>query len=156
MFRAGVAVAAGKVRVVRMSVALRRDAARWSPEKPILHVVQGMLLDSGTPVGQLGQTMGIRSFNTKDAGFVLNDRPVFLKGVAVYEETHEHGGALLPANHLAIFRACRDAGANFLRFQVARAPRALAYQLADRGGLMVTGGSGVASGMRKRRWPPRC
>ena len=138
MVISGIDVSAGTVRVVRMSAALRRDVVRWSPAKPHIYQTTTFLLDMGMPVDQLGQSIGIRSFTIKDAGFALNDRPVFLKGISVYEETPDHGGALLAADHQAIFRACRDAGVNFLRFQVSqRAP--LAYQLADRGGLMVTG-----------------
>lgn len=134
----GLAVAAGQVRVIRLAGALRREVVRWSPERPVLSPVTAALSEEGVAVDQLGQSVGLRTFGVRDAGLRLNDRPVFLKGVAVYEETPARGGALLPADHLAIFRACRDTGANFLRFQVSqRAP--LAYQLADRGGLMVSG-----------------
>lgn len=138
LMQADVEVPAGKVRVIRLNGALSRDIVRWSPEKPVLHEFRCSISVDGKPVDQLRQNIGMRGFGIRDSRFVLNDRPVFLKGVSVYEETPARGGALLDADHLGIFRACRDSGVNFLRFQVSqRAP--IAYQLADRGGLMVTG-----------------
>jgi beta-glucuronidase len=131
-------LASGSARVIRFSAPLRKDATPWTPETPITHDVAVKLTADDRLVSEWKGGFGIRSFGIRDSRFVLNGKPVFLKGVAVYEETHERGSALLPADHERIIRLCRDAGANFLRLHVGqRAP--LAYQLADRNGFMVAG-----------------
>lgn len=133
-----VTIPAAGVRVLRFRTRLRPDAALWSPAKPVLHPVKVSLDDGATHLDGWITEFGIRSFSTKDGRLLLNNRPVFLKGVAMYEETRSRGAALRPADHEKLFQLCRDSGSNFIRLQVTeRAP--LVYQMADRLGFMLTG-----------------
>ena len=133
-----VEMAPHSARVIRFRAPLRPTAAAWSPGNPTTHEVTVRIRNDTQLVSEWRGSFGIRSFGIRDRRFILNNQPVFLKGVCVYEETHERGAALLPDDHEQIFKLCRETGANFLRLPVGqRAP--LAYQLADRHGFMVTG-----------------
>ena len=133
-----VTVSAGGVRVLRFRGRLKPDAGTWTPEQPTLHPVVVSLHKDGGLVDQWSGTFGIRSFAVQKDRLLLNNRPVFLKGVAMYEETRTRGAALRPEDHERLFGLCREADANFIRLQVAeRSP--LVYQLADRLGFMLTG-----------------
>ena len=133
-----VEVPAGAARVVKFEAPLKNGAARWSPEKPALHTVTVTLRKDSTLVDEWQGNFGIRSFRADNNRFLLNGTPVFLKGVAMYEETRQRGAALLPEDHQRIFQQCREANANFIRLQVAqRSP--LVYQMGDRLGFMLTG-----------------
>lgn len=131
-------VPAGGVRVVKFEARLEQDAASWSPSEPVLHPVTLRLRQGEAVVDEWHGTFGIRSIAAKDGRIVLNGKSVFLKGVAMYEETRQRGAALLPEDHERLFGCCRDAGADFIRLQVIqRSP--LVYQTADRLGFMLTG-----------------
>jgi beta-glucuronidase len=127
----------GKSRVVRLRAALRPDAAQWAPKSPVLHPLHVRLISGDQTLDAWHGRYGIRSFRIRDSRFVLNNQAVFLKGVAVYEETPARGAALLPSDHQHLFTLCRAADANFLRLHVGQR-HPLAYQLADRMGFMVT------------------
>ena len=134
----GVDIPAGGTRVVRIDANLRPSAAHWTTETPALHRVVARLRQGGTVVDEWTGDLGIRSFRVDGARLLLNERPTFLKGVAMYEETLTRGAALLPEDHRALLRQSREAGANFIRLQVAqRSP--LLYREADRQGLLLTG-----------------
>lgn len=134
----GVEVAAGGVRVVKFQARLKDGMARWTPENPALHRVNVQLRDGNTVIDDWEGSFGIRTVEAKDGRIILNGAPVFLKGVAMYEETRERGAALLPDDHKRLFGYCRDVRANFIRLQVIqRSP--LVHQAADRLGFMVTG-----------------
>lgn len=131
-------IAPGGTRVIRFRSPLKNDAQTWAPAHPKLHLVTVRIAENKMIRDEWCGSFGIRSFGIKDSSFVLNHSPVFLKGVAVYEETKQHGSALTSTDHEDIFQMCRETGSNFLRLHVGqRAP--LAYQLADRNGFMVTG-----------------
>lgn len=133
-----VEIAAGGVRVVKIRARLKEDAARWSPQNPALHAVKVSLLQNGGAVDEWTGNFGIREIVVKGDRLLLNGRAIFLKGVAMYEETRTRGAALLQADHERLFRMCRESGANFIRMQVTqRAP--LVYPMADRQGFMLTG-----------------
>lgn len=131
-------VPAGATRVIQFQAKLKKSAMRWSQQTPALHQVKVQLRKAGNPLDEWNGSYGIRSVAVKGERILLNEQPVFLKGVAMYEETRQRGAALLPEDHMQIFRLCRDSGANFIRLQVIqRSP--LVYQTADRLGFMLTG-----------------
>lgn len=129
---------AGAVRVIRFKGPLSNKITRWSPDKPALHRVKVELRRGDDIIDDWEGSFGIREVAVKEGRIRLNGSPVFLKGVAMYDETHERGAALLPEDHRRLLGRCRDAGANFIRLHVMqRSPRV--YQAADRLGFMVTG-----------------
>jgi beta-glucuronidase len=136
--KAGIELAGGSVRVVRLDAELKPDAAAWSPDQPTLHDIQVRVRQNVRLLDEWRGSFGIRDFRTKGSHLLLNGKPIFLKGVAFYEETRARGAALLPEDHAKLFQQCREAGANFIRLHVGqRAP--LAHREADRLGFMVTG-----------------
>lgn len=133
-----VEVPAGGTRVVKFQARLKPAAARWTAQNPALHLVNVELRKDSAPVDAWSGSFGIRSVAVEDRRILVNGQPVFLKGVAMYEETRQRGAALLPADHERLFKHCQDSGANFIRLQVIqRSP--LVYQNADRRGFMLTG-----------------
>jgi len=104
----------------------------------VLHRVKIELRRGDDIIDDWEGSFGIREVAVKEGRIQLNGSPVFLKGVAMYDETYERGAALLPEDHRRLLGWCRDAGANFIRLHVMqRSPRV--YQAADRLGFMVTG-----------------
>ncbi len=131
-------IPAGAVRVVRFEADLKSSAEAWSPANPVLHPITVQLREGKRKADEWNGHFGKREVAAKDGRILLNEKPIFLKGVAMYEETRERGAALLPEDHKRLFGYCRDAGANFIRLQVIqRSP--LVYRAADRLGFMVTG-----------------
>ena len=128
----------GEVRVLRFDAELKSSAGRWSPSDPKLHPLTVAIESEGERLDTWSGRFGIRDFGIRDSRFTLNDRPVFLKGVAMYEETENRGAALLASDHRRLFQLTKETGANFIRLHVTqRAP--LAYDLADQLGFMVSG-----------------
>ncbi|MEP4077906.1 glycoside hydrolase family 2 protein [Haloferula sp.] len=124
--------------LVRFSAPLKDDAATWSPDSPGLHELTATLTEDDTAFDQLRSTFGIRSFRVDGSRFLLNGKPIFLKGAAFYEEHPTRGNALTDDDHRQFFKLTQDANANFLRLHVAeRHP--LTYQLADQLGIMLCG-----------------
>ena len=132
-----VSIAPGQVRVFRLNEQLRADAAAWSPESPSLHAYAARLKSGATVIDEVRGYFGIRSFSIEEGRFMLDGKPVFLKGIAVYEETRDRGSALLPADHRRLMELAKAADANFLRLHVGQRDP-YAYELADRMGFMVT------------------
>ena len=133
-----VEIPAGGTRVVRFDGKLRATAIAWSPATPVLHRTVVRLLQGRTTVDEWSGHFGIREFSVDGTRLLLNGKPVFLKGVAMYEETRARGAALLPEDHRALLKQCRDAGADFIRLQVGQR-HPLVYREADRQGFLLTG-----------------
>ena len=126
----------GTKRVLRFDAKLKPDAARWSPGSPALHTLTVTAAEDGQTFDTLRADFGLRGFRIDGSRFLLDDRPVFLKGVAFYEESRSRGNALTASDHEALFGMAREAGANFVRLHVAeRHP--LTYELANRLGFLL-------------------
>jgi len=59
----------------------------WSPERPALHDV---VLSSETD--QIADRIGFRTIKTAGTDILLNDKPVFLRGICIHEENPIRGG----------------------------------------------------------------
>lgn len=131
-----VTLAPGQMRVLRFAGKLKPGTPRWSPGNPNLHTLAATASENGKPFDTLRATFGLRDFRIDGERFLLNGNPVFLKGIALYEEHPSRGNALTPEDHTKLFDLVRDARANFVRLQVGeRHP--LTYELADRHGIML-------------------
>ncbi|MGE9271459.1 MAG: glycoside hydrolase family 2 protein, partial [Verrucomicrobiales bacterium] len=129
-------LAPGKHTILRFAVDLKPGAGRWSPSSPVVHKLKAILeTDQGTQ-DQLQSDFGIREFRIEGNRFTLNGEPIFLKGVAFYEEHPTRGNALTLDDHQAYFDMAQKADANFIRLHVAeRHP--WTYDLANRKGIML-------------------
>lgn len=130
-------IAPGQTRVVCMNSALADTAQLWSPEKPQLYRAVVALDDvNGQAVDQLQTQFGIREFTTKGSQLILNGNSVFLKGVSIYSENVDRGGALNRADQKQLFQLARDGHSNFVRLHVTQRDP-YAYQLADEMGFLI-------------------
>jgi len=85
---------------------------RWSPENPKLYDIRISCGDE-----TLADRIGFRTIRTEGEKILLNDKPVFLKGVALHDESigTNPGRCRSEADARALLEAARDLGCNFLR-----------------------------------------
>ncbi len=83
----------------------------WSPQNPKLYDVQ-LTLDSST----IADEIGFRTIETRGKQILLNNEPVFLKGISIHEEKPNGGGR---ANSVEDARTllswAKELGCNFVR-----------------------------------------
>jgi len=123
-----------------LNVPLPESLRLWDDADPILHVIE---LRARTVAGasnfdhQIALPFGIREIATRDRQFVLNGRPILLRGTvenAVFPLT------AFPSVELAdwrrIYRRVRDYGMNHLRFH-SWCPPEVAFKAADETGILL-------------------
>ena len=92
------------------------DAKRWSPASPDLYDIQVCLLRRNEVCDEVHFRTGVRSFScTPDAGFILNGRPLPLRGVSRHQDRLYQGNALTREDHYEDARIIRELGANSIR-----------------------------------------
>lgn len=130
---------AGK-QTLTLTVPLPEPQKLWDDAEPNLHIVE---LRAKTTAGarnfehRIAVSFGIRNFATKDRQFVLNGRPVFLRGTvenAVFPLTAYPPVEL--ADWRRIFRTVREYGMNHLRFH-SWCPPEVAFHAADEAGVLL-------------------
>lgn len=105
---------------------------------PHLYTATVSVADStGRVTDTVTQPLGLRYFSVDpDKGFMLNGRPLRLRGVCRHQDRAERGNALLPAHHEQDAAIIREIGANAVR--LAHYPQAeYFYDLMDRDGMVV-------------------
>ncbi len=104
----------------------------WSMENPVLYEVKIQ-----TEEEELNDQIGFRSIKTKGAQILLNDQPVYLKGISIHEENPIRGGrahSLEDAEQLLDW--AQDLGCNYVR--LAHYPHnEHMVRLADKKGILV-------------------
>lgn len=127
-------------KVLILSVPLPAPLRMWDDVNPALHVVE---LRARTAVGtrifehQIAVPFGIREISAKNRQFVLNGRPVFLRGTvenAVFPLTAYPPVEL--ADWRRIYQAVRSYGMNHLRFH-SWCPPEVAFEAADEAGVLL-------------------
>lgn len=106
---------------------------RWSPDNPKLYEV---ILSAGNET--IHEQIGFRTIATRGAELLLNEKPVFCKGIAIHEETMDDrcGRAWSPRQSRDLLMAAKALGCNFVR--LAHYPHnENMTRLADSLGLMV-------------------
>ena len=114
-----------------------RNPQLWSPDAPTLHTLRSRLLAGETVLDETTTAFGIRTARfDADKGFLLNGRPMKLKGVCIH---HDAGclGAAVPDKVLERrLRLLKELGVNAIRTSHnPPAPELLAF--CDRLGLLV-------------------
>ena len=105
---------------------------RWSPETPRLYRVELSLGEQ-----RIADRIGFRTLGVADGEILLNDRPVFLRGIAIHDETLDGGGRAWSVAHAeATLGLAKELGCNFVRLSHYPHPDAMA-RVADRLGLLV-------------------
>ncbi len=107
---------------------------RWSPETPRLYSVR-----VETAVDRLQDQIGFRTVRVEGENILLNDEPIFLRGVCLHEEEigADPGRIVTPDAALDLLRTARDGlGCNFVR--LAHYPHSETMtRMADKLGLLV-------------------
>lgn len=131
-----VTLAPGEMRVLGFTAKLKLGTPRWSPANPALHTLTAIASEDGKPFDALRANFGVRDFRIDGDRFLLDGKPVFLKGLQFYEELPDRGNALLPEDYERLFQLVRKTRVNFVRLHVAeRHP--VTYDWADRNGILL-------------------
>ena len=128
--------AAGHGAVVEGICELPASVRRWDELTPLISELR-VELAPGPYRDSLFQTYGLRAFQTKGTQFVLNGRPIFLRGKVdncVFPLT---GYPSMEAKEWArLFRIAKEYGINHYRFHTCCPPEA-AFQAADETGILL-------------------
>jgi beta-glucuronidase len=105
----------------------------WSPKKPKLYDVT---LSSGASV--IRDSLGFRSLAVRGQDILLNQHPIFLKGICLHEEAFgpKGGRATSAQEDRALLQTAKDLGCNFVRLAHYPHNEAMLRE-ADRLGLLV-------------------
>jgi beta-glucuronidase len=104
----------------------------WSPERPALHDV---VLSSETD--QIADRIGFRTIKTAGTDILLNDKPVFLRGICIHEENPIRGGRAYSVEDARMLLGwAKELNANFVRLAHYPHNEHMA-RVADELGLMV-------------------
>lgn len=109
----------------------------WSPETPVLYEAEATLRCGAAVIDRISWTFGLRTAEfDPQRGFVLNGKPILLRGVNRHENLPGFGFALPPALHAEDARLIKGLGFNFVR--LAHYPHSPAFlDACDRLGLLV-------------------
>jgi beta-galactosidase len=123
-----------------VTVPLPEPLQMWDDVEPNLHIIELRAKTTAAARAfehRISVPFGIRKFAAKGRQFVLNGRPVFLRGTvenAVFPLTAYPTVEL--ANWRRIYRTVRDYGMNHLRFH-SWCPPEVAFQAADEAGVLL-------------------
>lgn len=89
------------------AISVQRDSARswrttitvpnprlWSPRSPNLYILKATILQGGVVVDEFVTQFGIRTVKTVGDKFLLNDRPIFMPGIARHEDHPVYGRSM--------------------------------------------------------------
>ena len=95
---------------------------RWAPGAPVLHRVRYTLVERGVAGGEAGvadvveDEVGFRTVRTEGTRILVNDEPVFLKGISLHAEGPTGGRRASGDEDAATLLGwAADLGANFVR-----------------------------------------
>ena len=88
----------------------RPDLALWSPESPALHTLTARIGQETTT-----ETFGIREIRTENARFLLNGKPIYLKGFNRHESAPISGAATTLQEMLVDLQHLKSLHVNFIR-----------------------------------------
>jgi len=109
----------------------------WSVENPYLYKIISYIKENNIIIDKTETAFGFRTINWKSAShqFLLNDKPVFINGIAEYE--HLLGGSHAFSNEEIIARMKWVQAAGFNAFRDAHQPHNLLYgKLCDEKGIL--------------------
>lgn len=117
----------------RGEVLVAASPTRWSPDAPKLYEVR----ISTTAGAEVVDAVGFRTIETRGDELLLNDEPIFLRGISVHDEALHGGGRVRDrAQAMELLHHARDLGANFVRLaHYTHSQHTL--RLADEMGLLV-------------------
>lgn len=121
--------------VVKMQI---KNVHLWNAvDDPYLYTAKATLLLNDKPIDEVSAKFGCRSFRIDpDKGFILNGKPLPLRGVARHQDRPEIGNALKYEHHKEDIDLICEMGANTVRLAHYQHDQAF-YDLCDSKGLVV-------------------
>ena len=134
---------ANETKVFSLSDLQVRNPKLWSIEQPNLYALETSIIQNGKVVDQQITNYGIRKItwtkNTEGEGYsrvYLNDKPVFINGIAEYE--HKFGNSHAFTDEEVYARASEMKSLGFNSFRDAHQPHNLRYQdYWDKSGMLL-------------------
>ena len=136
-FRVDRLIRMGDSVTAEQSFTLKKIPVRWSVERPYLYTIETILMENNKVIDRVQTPFGFRTINWKTPGnqFLLNDKPVFINGIAEYE--HLLGQSHAFSNEQIISRINWVQSAGFNAFRDGHHPHNLLYgNLCEQRGLL--------------------
>ena len=92
-----------------------KAAPLWSPESPVLCVLESELRLKGKPVDTRRTRFGIRTVELKSEGFLVNGKPVRFNGVCLHHDLGHIGAAFNASAFRRQLRILKEMGVNAIR-----------------------------------------
>ena len=129
-------IAAGQSRILLQEIEVAKPR-RWSIESPVLYVMRSCVGVTGTLVDETMTLFGIRKLTfDPDRGFLLNDKPIKLKGVCIHHDAGSLGAAVPDKVLERRLRLLQELGVNAVRTSH-NPPAPELLDLCDRLGMLV-------------------
>lgn len=113
-----------------------KDAEFWSPENPYLYTMRVNTYDGEVLEDSYSLNIGIRTLEIKDDKFLLNGKPIYLKGFGKHEDSDIRGKGYDPVIAIKDFNLLKWINAN--SFRTSHYPYAEEIlDLADKYGILV-------------------
>ncbi len=113
-----------------------KDAEFWSPENPYLYTMKVNIYDGEILEDSYYLNIGIRTIEIKDDKFLLNGKPIYLKGFGKHEDSDIRGKGYDPVIAIKDFNLLKWINAN--SFRTSHYPYAEEIlDLADKYGILV-------------------
>lgn len=109
----------------------------WSPQNPALYTLKVSLLADGEVIDTYSTKVGFREFKCDNHHFLLNGKPIFIKGVCKHEMFGDSGHCPTYKQMLFDMQMIKNAGCNFVRL-VHYPHNKKIIEIADKLGLMVS------------------
>ena len=113
------------------------DVHPWSPDDPTLYTLSVKMIENGSILDTYETSVGFRFLSTDRHRFLLNGRPLFLRGVCKHEMIADSGHCPSDADMEKDMRMIKDMGCNFVRL-VHYPHNKKILEIADRIGLFVS------------------
>ncbi len=121
----------------------------WGPGTPHLYSFELALKSRGSVVDRVEQRIGFRDFRFAEGGFLLNGKPILLRGTNKHQMSERNLSAVGDDEIRADFDLLSELGANAVR--LAHYPHSdLAYSLADEKGILVIAENGHSTPVRSK------
>lgn len=110
----------------------------WSPDSPALYRVETKILDNtGNELDKRSVNTGFRTYGFDSEGrFILNGKPLKLRGICRHQDMKPIGPALSDEMHRRDMQLAKEMGANFIRVSHYPQDRAI-LEAADKLGMLV-------------------
>lgn len=96
----------------QLSIPWSKDLDLWSPESPTLHQIK-ISISAGD---QAQDKIGFRTIATQGRNILLNNKPVFLRGICLHEEAPDREGrAYSEADARKLLSSAKELGCNYVR-----------------------------------------